>query len=99
MIVVLLSQVTQAFEVKLVRPDKGNYSRVKYSERVLDLALKKSQDKYGDYKLKYTFRMTRDRSLLELEKGTIDVCFVPTRIEWEERALPIFIPVERGLLS
>jgi len=72
-----------------------------YPLALLSMALEKTEKDFGPYQLKKQFRMSsRDRGLLELEKGEIvNVLTVPTRPEWEQKALPIRISIHKDLLD
>lgn len=68
---------------------------------LLAMALEKTKDDMGPYQLSTDFKATsRDRSLLELQKGKlVNVLAVPTRPEWEETTLSIPISIHKDLLD
>lgn len=75
--------------------------RFDYPERILNMALNASIDKYGPFEVvKTNMKGNRDRMLEELQDGTeINVHSAPTRPEWEEKAIPVMFPVLKGLLG
>lgn len=85
--------------VKLAQPAKGDFSRHSHGHRVLKLALDKTISTYGEYKIKYTEKMVRNRAIEELKKNRINAHIAPTRNEWENQTFPIYIPVSKGLLG
>lgn len=74
-------------------------SRRYYESELLKLVLDRTITKYGPYEIKYKFEMHRNRALKELISGGIDIHDAPTRNEWEEKSLPIYIPLLKGLLG
>ncbi len=86
-------------QIILDKHDPGDYSRREYAIEMLKLSLEKTIKRYGPYKITYSRRMTRNRALVELESGKISVYDAPTRQEWENRTIPIYIPLTKGLLS
>lgn len=85
--------------IRLVKPDKEEILRHQHPNQVLKLALDKTISKYGDYRIEYTVKMTRNRALRAINNQVINVYDAPTRQEWEENALPIYFPISKGLLS
>ncbi|MEP3047179.1 MAG: hypothetical protein ABJL55_17890 [Roseibium sp.] len=62
--------------------------------------MERTKGHYGSYEIRnYDGDMPRNRALQELVKGTLTVVGVPTKLEWEEKAIPIRIPISKGLLS
>ncbi len=71
-----------------------------YPRKLLEQILKKTSAQYGPAMLKAEFTMSRKRVLKELELGTkIHVSDAATRTSWEERLIPIRIPIDKGLLG
>ena len=72
--------------------------RVNYYLKLLDLALKKSG---GPYQLKAVGQaMVSPRIVQQMENGgAIDVTWAPTDPNLERRLLPVFIPVDKGVLG
>lgn len=72
-----------------------------YADALLSLALILSKEKYGPYKIEQqTQQSVIRRQLVELEKGTsISVAVSMPTQEWLEKALPVRIPLMKGLAS
>lgn len=78
----------------------ANDSRSEYPLRLLRLALQRTEDEYGPFRIEpYPGTYSRKRGLKLLLNGDIDVYPVATRPEWEEAAIPIRIPLRKGLLG
>ena len=90
-----------ADEVRLAPGQSEDDRRHHYPHKVLRAALDATVESHGPYVVRYTGpRMTRDRALLELTRGKlINVYRAPTRAEWEQKAIPIRIPIRKGLLG
>lgn len=74
--------------------------RYEYRIRLLELALEKTIKTHGKFSLVPAFRnATQDRGLLLLERKEIDVVFLPTTKEREQRFLPVRIPIMAGILG
>lgn len=101
-LILFLYLYTNAYAIDQIIVDKhapGKYSRRGYASQVLKLALDKTIKKYGQYTIIQTFRMTRNRALVQLQNGSISVYDAPTRNEWENKTIPIYIPLTKGLLG
>jgi hypothetical protein len=88
----------------IVRMNTGNQpndQRIRYKMSVLTLALEKTQDSYGDFEIKVVdLPTTAKRALTEVHSGkTINLFIGVTTRQWEEKNLPIRIPIRRGILS
>ncbi len=72
-----------------------------YADALLSLALTLSKEKYGPYKIEQqTQQSVIRRQLVELEKGnSISVAVSMPTQEWLEKALPVRIPLMKGLAS
>ena len=72
-----------------------------YADRLLDLALALSRDKYGPYRIVQQREETViRRQLLELSKGgSLSVAVAMPTQEWLDGALPVRVPIMRGLAS
>ncbi|MCF2949020.1 hypothetical protein L0668_12935 [Paraglaciecola aquimarina] len=71
-----------------------------YFVDMLALALQKSESKYGQFQLKAVdASMGEQRQLKSVNDGTLDVIWTMTSIEREKQALPIRIPLLKGLLG
>lgn len=88
-------------ELIITNPKKSSLDmRFEYPIKVLNLALEKTQDEYGTFAVEpYPQPLTRKRALILLGKGDISVFSAPTRTEWEEKALPVRIPIRKGLMG
>lgn len=71
-----------------------------YADQLLALALQLSSDRYGPYRLVQQREDTViRRQLVELQQGHLSVAVaMPTR-EWLDGALPVRVPIMRGLAS
>ena len=72
-----------------------------YADRLLALALSLSSDRYGPYRLEQQRQESViRRQLLELEPGgQLSVAVAMPTPEWLERALPVRVPLMKGLSS
>ncbi|NBB90366.1 MAG: transporter substrate-binding domain-containing protein [Spirochaetes bacterium] len=88
-----------AYAEDVVFPDfRGREEEQVFAYAVLAEALERAP---GDYRLVKSSRpeMTNARALVELEDGRVDVVWVGTSRELEERFRPVYIPITRGLLG
>ena len=75
-------------------------SRSEYPRKLIEAALEKTRNVYGDYEIKYARKMQWERSKHMLEEGKlIHVIHAATRLQWEKDLIPIRIPVMKGLLG
>jgi len=101
-----------ADEVIINRPSAAGDKRSEYTFEILRTALKKTEASFGAYTFKLAnVHMQRanlasapmpanDRLLHEIKRGElITVAALVTRPEWENEALVVRIPLERGLMS
>lgn len=73
-------------------------SRFEYPMLLLQEALERTVDRFGPYKIQqYPTPVSRQRALVKLMNGEITVFDAATRQEWETAALPIRIPLRKGL--
>jgi ABC-type amino acid transport substrate-binding protein len=71
-----------------------------YADAVLALALQLSRDKYGSYRIVQQREETViRRQLLQLEKNSLSVAVAMPTQEWLDGALPVRVPLMRGLAS
>jgi hypothetical protein len=84
--------------VRVPIPEFEGDRRYDYALQMLRLALSKSGT---DYLLQpAAIPMNQERQVLEIEAGrTIDVAPIPSSAEREARLLPIYIPLNKGLLG
>jgi len=100
----LLLQTCSVYAIDIVHYNKSHSEideRDSYPLRLLTLALEKTKQKYGEYKIEYSLILfKRNRALRELNSGEkLNVYSAPTRKEWEEQALAVYFPIYKGLLS
>lgn len=94
LLLVIYSAPTYGVTIKLVESTNNNSD---YAIGLLKLALSKSST---PYQFEETIEPTTTARLVEmLNKGTLDVFWVVTNREWEEKMLPIRVPLYRGLLG
>ena len=89
-----------AVETILVnRPLSEKDTRYEYPNLLLKKVLEVTQSQYGKARIQYSkLKMPRDRTLIELEKGThIHVMAEAQKPGWEERLIPIRIPIRKGI--
>lgn len=86
-------------EVFLAGHAPGKFSRHTHAEKVLILALEKTKNEFGPYKLKFLPNMTRKRALKAVKSGVLSVHSAPTQPKWEKETLPVYFPLSKGLLS
>ena len=87
--------------VRLIRPHSALDHRHVYNNAILSAALDKTIPAYGNYAIRLTLTATqRDRALVEMMSGRhINVHIVPTNHAWEQKTIPIRIPIVKGLLG
>ncbi|MDJ0781730.1 MAG: hypothetical protein QNJ22_07140 [Desulfosarcinaceae bacterium] len=87
--------------VRLERPHSVLDRRHEYNNAVLEMALEKTRALFGAFTIHHAdCGVQRDRALVELISGTvINVDIVPTQRAWEEKTLPIRIPIAKGVLG
>ncbi|MFT3736892.1 MAG: hypothetical protein QM776_18085 [Rhodocyclaceae bacterium] len=71
-----------------------------YTDKLLTQILRKTQAKYGPFRIEYAPEyMQRDRLLAELKRGeVVNITAKATRPDWESSELiPIYIPVDKGI--
>ena len=74
--------------------------RENYPHMLLKKALEVTRVSHGDFEIiDYGPRLQRKRALLELERGAIDVYSAATQPVWEEKTLPVYIPLRKGILG
>ena len=79
------------------RPDAADF-RYQYPGKLLVEALNLTADEFGHYTLRpLNSSLSRSRALEELSIGEIHVYSTATRNNWEERAIPIRIPLRKGI--
>ncbi len=87
--------------IKHIRPESETDPRNEYFLDLLRLALEKTKETDGVFKLETTeLRMYQGRAIANLERDkSVDVVWTMTSREREEKLLPIRIPLLKGLLG
>ncbi len=76
-----------------------NYERTAFLE-LIDLAARLSADKYGPYTIKPSLEMEQGRAFNSLHTGKyMNVAISGISVLRESQGIPIYIPVDRGLLG
>lgn len=74
--------------------------RFDYALEVLYEALDRTSSRYGAFELmRYDDPISRKRALRELQNGHIHIFLAPTRLSWEQAAIPVRIPIRKGILG
>ena len=92
---------SESTDVIFTNPQKSALDkRFEYPIAVLGAALERTRARYGDFEVRpYPEPLSRKRALAELELGNLTVFSAPTRHEWEKRAIPIRIPIRKGIMG
>lgn len=101
LVATLGQSVSAADVVKVTRPHSEKDQRHVYNQSLITMALEKTVRTHGSYRIELTLPPTqRKRALSEIVTGkNINVHTVATQPEWERQAIPIRIPVAKGLLG
>jgi hypothetical protein len=86
----------------IITPKQGlRVSQVEYSMKLLRAALEATEAEYGKTNVKKAkFLMSRKRRLVELVKGNqLHVSAHVTSTEWEKKLIPVYIPIQKGILG
>lgn len=80
-------------------PESASDKRYDYHWEILRTALEYTREQYGPYRIEKSQAMTETRQLRELQKadGLINLMYLGTNAELEERLTPVRIPVDRNL--
>ena len=98
----LLNATTLAADiVRMNTTNQANDLRTNYKIAVLTQAMESTLDSYGPYEIQIVaLQTTAKRALIEVQSGRIINLFMGvTTPEWEQKNLPIRIPIRRGILS
>lgn len=104
-IMILLPALTTAEDAVLIlkypRPQSENDTRHIYRIKLLELALKKTSEESGPFKIEYNpERMSQSRAIVMIKNNSgIDVIALPTSIQRESELLPVRLPILKGLLG
>ena len=84
-----------------LRSREAKDSRWVYPAELLNAAMARTEKDFGPWEISASGPiMSRNRTLLALQEGRlINVHSTATRTEWEEQAIPIRIPIRKGLLG
>lgn len=76
--------------------------RMQFKLKILEEALKSTYDEYGEYVIKMDApKMNNSRARKEMQRkgGSLNTFIALTNHDWENAAIPIRIPIRRGILS
>lgn len=98
-LLISIPAVSIADVVLINQPVAIEDSRYNYPQKLLAEVLRVTEVQFGTATIKKTrLRMGRDRTLRELEKGNnIHVMAEATKPSWEQRLIPIRIPIRKGI--
>ena len=87
--------------IRIQKPHSDNDQRGIYFEVLLTEVLETTVPNYGEYRIERPFIAGgRKRALVEIISGQVlNVSIVPTQLEWEQKTIPIRIPLLKGLLG
>jgi hypothetical protein len=86
-------------QVITIKPLSDKDTRYEYPEDLLKLILQKTEQTYGKAEVvRCKYIMKRERTLIALEEGEdIHVMAEAVKPGWEERLLPVRIPIRKGI--
>ena len=77
-----------------------NDARFDYPLLLIRSAMQRTEAEYGAFSIeRFSSRVTRARALKELGVGNLTVYAAPTRPQWEAEAIPVRIPIRKGILG
>jgi hypothetical protein len=77
-----------------------NDARFDYPLLLIRSAMERTEARYGTFTIeRFSSPLTRARALKELGVGNVTVFVAPTRPAWEAAAIPIRIPIRKGILG
>jgi hypothetical protein len=96
----MISFISNAEDIIYIK-SKGNDIYKKYPKKLLTRVLEVTEKEYGEFNLVESENdMKRKRRLLELIQGErLHVSTQATSADWEEQAIPIYIPIQKGILG
>lgn len=102
--VLLILSSRACLAVEIIKANLGqiaNDVRTLYKMEVLEQALSLTEEKYGPFKIIPSALLTRtNRAIIEVKSGKNTNVFIAlTTNEWEEKTIPIRIPIRRGILD
>ena len=96
------TSLAEPLTVRVPRPESDKDPRNDYYLQLLDLALEKTRDEFGDFRVvPAKLRMTvQERGIQYLRSGdVIDVIWTMTSNERERKVRPVRVPLLKGLLG
>src|SRR5262245_41563266 len=93
----LVITVSTHAELRVVYPNEEGAAGQNYGAQVLALALAKSGIPYT--LTIHPARVNQERARVMIEEGTVSVYDFGTSAEFEQRLLPVYFPIDRGLLG
>ncbi|NVJ91132.1 MAG: hypothetical protein HWE34_05720 [Methylocystaceae bacterium] len=90
-----------AMDVIITNPTKSqNDRRLEYPLALLHALMARTQQEYGPYEIKrFSKVISRKRALRNVVAGHITVFATPTLRDWEAQAIPVRIPIGKGILG
>ena len=100
-LIMTTSALASSTEVVFPRPPVEIDARASYAQSVIELALSKTTEEYGEAHFRYSDTpMERKRMELSVEQGDFaNVLMVPGSNDFDERYILVPIPIDRGLLG
>lgn len=88
-------------EIVIPRPQSANDTRDAYNQEILKLALESTKAEYGDYEVRLSEAEIPTLRLIPLvaEQDQVNLMFSPTTKELEKSLLPVYFPLDKGLLG
>lgn len=98
---VVASTSAGATDIIVTNPNKSSLDkRFEYPKIVLTEVLKRTEKDHGPFEVRrYGESVTRNRALQLMLDGDIAVFSTPTRPEWEDKVIPVRIPIRKGILG
>lgn len=101
---IFISQISTCFSMDVIRWNHGNVATDKRRDYKADLitqVLEKTTPIYGAYRIVEADQgLVPLRAIQQLQAGeTINIFMAVTSPEWEEKTIPIRIPIRRGILN
>lgn len=93
--------LTPIDEIRYEAGQSSNDVRMQFKLELLNMAMTKTKDTYGDYRIvNKAPQLNTFRAMNLMQSGeSLNVFIAVTNNEWEEKTIPIRIPVRRGLLN
>lgn len=91
--------IAHAEDVLMLHRREANARNIVHSDMVLEEALRRTQAKYGSYRIvQNPVNLARERILIEAIKGEqINAAVVAIQPTWEARMLPVWVPIDMGV--